>query len=348
VDADRPFDFSEAPAPPAGVSSFLVKPGATAFAELAQRLIEGGLVAIPTETVYGLAGIATDPRACENIFRLKGRPLLDPLIVHVRNLRAAEEVAVFNEAAHRLAEACWPGALTMVLPKRGVIPPIITAGRETVAVRAPSHPDFQALAEAVRRPLAAPSANPFGYISPTRAEHVLQSFPEAGLAILDGGPCAIGLESTIIDLSHPERPRLLRAGHFTGPVIEAIIGRPVAGAPIPSSASPIEERGLPAPGMLPRHYSPHTACDLRESFSADPFPGPGTVRVHYQRPAAALPGRDYWLTEDGQAGTAGRGLYALLRQLDADPVVREILIEQPPARADTEALRDRLRRACAQ
>jgi len=182
---------------------------------LAARLRAGELVAVPTETVYGLAADAFDCAACASVFRAKGRPSEDPLIVHVHAMTQLSEVCHVNDTALRLAKAFWPGPLTLVLPKKPIIPDIVTAGRDSVAIRMPSHPVFRRLLRAVDVPLAAPSANPFGYVSPTSAQHVLDGLGAKLRYILDGGPSQIGLESTIVDLRDPARPVVLRPGFIT-------------------------------------------------------------------------------------------------------------------------------------
>lgn len=338
---------TKAPADPAGVLSFLVPPSPANIEALAKRLREGALVAVPTETVYGLAADAFQESACEAIFRLKGRPLIDPLIVHVQDLAAAEAIACFNPPARHLAETFWPGALTLVLPRRPTIPDIVSAGRPTVAVRCPAHPVFRALCREADRPLAAPSANPFGYISPTRAEHVVSSFPSAGLPVLDGGRCEIGLESTIVDLTVPEAPRILRSGHITAEQLSTALGRHVEAIGIRPTDSPSGEMGLTAPGMLTRHYSPRTPTRLRDAAKMRD-PGPAIARLFFRRPARVERRGDFWLTEDGSAEVAGRGLYDLLRTLDADASWTELWIERPPALPSTRALLDRLQRASTQ
>ncbi|MFM8618546.1 MAG: L-threonylcarbamoyladenylate synthase [Opitutaceae bacterium] len=160
---------------------------------------------MPTETVYGLAADALDAAACTGIYQAMGRPPTDPLIVHVLSVRDAEKIAPLNPAARRLADAFWPGPLTLVLEKRAAVPDIVTAGLGSVAIRVPAHALFRRLLRATGRPLAAPSANPFGYVSPTTAEHVRAGLGERIGLILDGGPCAVGLESTIVDVRDPAR-----------------------------------------------------------------------------------------------------------------------------------------------
>lgn len=212
---------------------------------LAAALQRGELVAIPTETVYGLAGHALDAAACRAIFRAKGRPANDPLIVHVLDLAHAEPLAVFNDTARRVARKFWPGPLTLVLPKQPVVPGIVTSGGDTVALRAPAHPLARQLLRLARVPLAAPSANPFSYISPTSAAHVREGLGQRIKHILDGGECAIGVESTVLDLTNPRRPVILRPGAIDAAALSRFLRRPVA---VRKRAG--GKRHLRAPGLL--------------------------------------------------------------------------------------------------
>src|SRR4051812_21102325 len=194
---------------------------------LAQALQQGELVAIPTETVYGLAGHALDEKACRAIFRAKGRPANDPLIVHVLDLAHAEQLAEFNDTARRVAEKFWPGPLTLVLPRKACVPDIVTSGGDTVALRAPAHPLARKLLELARLPLAAPSANPFSYISPTSAAHVQQGLGRRIKHILDGGESAVGVESTVLDLTNPAKPVILRPGAIDEKMLGGFLRRAV-------------------------------------------------------------------------------------------------------------------------
>ena len=219
----------------------------TGIAAGATRLAAGDLVAFPTETVYGLGADATNDRAVATIFAAKGRPRFNPLIVHLPNQGAAAQLVIFGRLAQQLAERFWPGPLTLVLPRRPdcSISLLCSAGLDTLAVRVPAHPVAQALLAACGLPLAAPSANASGQISPTTAQHVAGSLGDKVSLIIDGGACQLGLESTVVDLSGPA-PRLLRPGGLTREDIEAEIG-------------PLEQavEGAPrAPGMLESHYAP--------------------------------------------------------------------------------------------
>ncbi|HYP17592.1 MAG TPA: L-threonylcarbamoyladenylate synthase, partial [Opitutus sp.] len=259
---------------------------------LARALRAGELVAVPTETVYGLAGNALDPAACKNIFRAKGRPADDPLIVHLYAARQLATIAVPNEAAERLARAFWPGPLTLVLPKQPAIPDIVSAGLPTVAVRVPSHPLFRRLLRAAGLPLAAPSANPFGYVSPTTADHVSAGLGSKIRHILDGGPCRIGVESTIVDVRDPLKPRLLRPGAIPREALEHVLGRAL-GTRRKSAAHGAQV----APGLLARHYSPRTPAVLHSRIlPADAAKGgPREAWVFVARPKQLRGANIFWL-----------------------------------------------------
>jgi L-threonylcarbamoyladenylate synthase len=219
----------------------------------AQILRDGGLVAFPTETVYGLGADAFSWSAVARIFEAKGRPADDPLIVHVLDLEQAARVARLSALARELAEAFMPGPLTLVLPRLAVVPDVVTAGLDTVAVRMPAHPVALALLASAGLPIAAPSANLFSRPSPTRASHVLEDLGGRIDAIVDGGPSPVGVESTIVDLSEQE-PRLLRPGGLAAEAIEAVLGQPL----LPAVAA-VAPR---APGMLATHYAPRTPLVL--------------------------------------------------------------------------------------
>ena len=225
------------------------------IAAAAALLRAGGLVAFPTETVYGLGAHALDADAVGAIFEAKQRPADDPLIVHVGSSDEVPTLAIPSAAAMRLGERFWPGPLTLVLPKRPAVPAAVTAGLATVAVRVPAHPVAYALLVAAGIPVAAPSANLFGRPSPTRSAHVLQDLDGRIDAVLDGGPTTVGLESTIVDMSTPA-PRLLRPGGLAAEEIERFLGVTL-GPPPPPSAGPQS-----APGLLAAHYSPRTPLTL--------------------------------------------------------------------------------------
>jgi len=315
------------------------------LARLAGVLRSGGLVAVPTETVYGLAANALDAGACRKIFRVKRRPSTDPLIVHIRSLAELPRLAHVNANALKLAKAFWPGPLTLVLPKTGVVPSVVSAGRSSVAVRMPAHPLFRRLLRLAGLPLAAPSANPFGYVSPTSADHVRAGLGARISHILDGGSCRVGLESTIVDLRDPEHPRLLRPGAITRAELERVLGRPVAR---PGPAGRANAAQL-APGLLKRHYSPNTPIVLHERLGrADVAAGkPGEAWVFLAKPPGARGGEIFWLDARGDLRGVARRLFALLRRLDHAGFTT--LHFECPASDEglAQAINDRLRRAAA-
>ena len=220
-----------------------------------ELLLKGGVVALPTETVYGLGANALDARAVAKVFKAKDRPSFDPLIVHVASIEQAHEVAELNEAAISLFEKFSPGPLTLVLPKKDVVPDLVTSGHPTVAVRIPDHPMTLQVIEKSGLCIAAPSANPFGYTSPTTAMHVQQQLAERIDAVLDGGPCGVGLESTIVDLCGT--PRVLRLGGLALEELEAVLGILDVQT---SSSNP------KAPGMLSSHYNPGATIRLFDNL----------------------------------------------------------------------------------
>jgi L-threonylcarbamoyladenylate synthase len=304
-------------------------------------LQRGELVAIPTETVYGLAAHALDAKACQAIFRAKRRPANDPLIVHVLDLARAEELAEFNPTARRLARRFWPGPLTLVLPKNACVPGIVTSGGPTVAIRAPAHPLARRLLRLAKIPLAAPSANLFGYISPTTAAHVREGLGDRIFHILDGGACAVGVESTVLDVTQPEKPRVLRPGAVTAAQLEQFLGVKVAGA----KSRGARARQL-APGMLERHYSPRTPLLLRPAPAKPPA---GVAVVLLRQPPCKKPAKHiFWLSQRGALTEVARNLYVVLRRADAGGY-RQIWVEPLPGDVGglAVAINDRLRRAAA-
>ena len=233
----------------------LLQADAAGIAAAAAILRAGGLVAFPTETVYGLGANALDAHAAAAIFEAKQRPANDPLIIHVQRAAQVGEVGLVNRFVQQLGDRFWPGPLTLVVPKRGHVPTEVTAGLDTVAVRVPAHPVAQALLEAAGLAVAAPSANLFGRPSPTRAQHVLDDLDGRIDAVVDGGPTSIGVESTIVDVSGP-RPRLLRPGGVAAEDVEAVLGVALLGPPPPIDGPQL------APGLLPAHYAPRTPLIL--------------------------------------------------------------------------------------
>jgi L-threonylcarbamoyladenylate synthase len=324
------------------------------LAKLAGVLRRGEIVAVPTETVYGLAGDALNPAACRKIFKAKGRPTNDPLIVHIHALAQLDELAERNAAVDKVAHAFWPGPLTVVLPKKACVPDLVTSGRPSVAVRMPAHPLFLKLLRACGRPLAAPSANPFGYISPTTAAHVRESLGGKIAHILEGGDAEIGLESTILDLRDPRKPAILRPGAISAQEIARVLGRRVSGA---KKKSTIAKSGALAPGMLSKHYSPRTAITLHRRLSEKfvrTLPA-GEAALFTFKPETSAANRTpakggkrvFWLSERGDLRRAARRLFAELRALD-DGKWKQIHAELAPGRdAFALAINDRLTRAAA-
>ncbi|MGA6986017.1 MAG: L-threonylcarbamoyladenylate synthase [Terriglobales bacterium] len=306
----------------------------------AQLIRAGRLVAFPTETVYGLGANALDAEAVARIYSVKRRPLTSPLIVHVSSTEMTKSLlADWPESAARLARAFWPGPLTLVLKKQPQIPDIVTAGLSTVAVRMPAHPIAQALIRAARVPLAAPSANRFTELSPTTADHVRESLGSEVDLILDGGPCQIGIESTVLSLAGA-KPILFRPGGIPRTALEAIIG-PVEIAHEPQAGA------HPSPGLHPRHYRPRTTLYLSSNGKLPDQgqeqelqekglylrhrhpPSRSTVTIHQMPESAA----DYAAV-----------LYDVLHQADARNY-NWIAVDLPPSTPEWEAIHDRLRRA---
>jgi L-threonylcarbamoyladenylate synthase len=305
--------------------------------QLAAEIIRNGnLVAFPTETVYGLGADALNATACAKIFAAKNRPYFDPLIVHLADLSWLEKLsAQFDERGRRLAEKFWPGPLTLVVPKTDVVPEIVTAGLPSVALRMPNHPLALELLRAAQTPIAAPSANPFGYLSPTTAEHVAEQLGNKIDLILDGGPCPIGVESTILDLTQ-EKPRLLRPGGLPREMLEPFIGK----IEIYQSDN---ERPL-APGQLPSHYAPRTPVAFLNAdfkFSANQKAG----LLAFQTPIENLPfAKIEILSPSGNLAEAAANLFSCLHRLDRAGL-QIIFVEPVPEIGLGSAIMDRLRKA---
>jgi L-threonylcarbamoyladenylate synthase len=301
----------------------------------AALLRAGGVVAFPTETVYGLGALAFDPAAAARIFEIKGRPSFDPLIVHVLDdVMLARVVAGVPPLARRLMDRFWPGALTLVLPKDPNLPGLVTAGLPTVAVRRPSHPVARALLEAAGAPIAAPSANPFGGLSPTRAEHVAAALGERVDLILDAGPSDLGLESTIVALD-PE-PALLRAGSIGVEEIEAEIG------PLDRRPDSSQPR---APGAMPVHYAPRTPLRIVDPrrVALEERAAAGALLLQSDCEGYAAVRR---LSRRGDLREAAAGFFEALHSLDGLGLER-IDAQPMPERGLGLAMLDRLARAAA-
>lgn len=319
-------------------------PIGTDISQAAALLRNGRIVGIPTETVYGLAANAYDPEAVLQIFQAKQRPAFDPLIVHVHAIGQAEEVAslqtadaTLREQANALMQHFWPGPLTLVLPKAALVPDLVTSGLGTVAVRMPAHPLTLRLLRLLPFPLAAPSANPFGYVSPTTAQHVADQLGGKVPYILDGGPCTVGVESTIIGWDPQAAAWMLyRPGGLPLEAVEAAIG----------TVGRAQKAVLPAsPGMLESHYAPGKSVfignvpELMEEHSGERI-GVLSFQQDYHAQANEV------LSRQGDLAEAARNLFAALRRLDAAGVDL-ILAEQFPGEGLGLAINDRLRRAAA-
>lgn len=302
---------------------------------------------MPTETVYGLAANALNVNAVARVFEAKGRPHFDPLIVHVAEMSWVERLTTdFPFLARQLAQRFWPGPLTLILPKQSLVPDLVTSGFPTVAIRIPDHPMAQALLRAVDLPIAAPSANPFGRISPTTAAHVREQLGDRIDFILDGGPCRVGVESTVLQIL-PGEVRLLRPGGITVEEIESVIGPVVqpALAPLPAG------QAMVAPGMLTQHYAPRTRLLLvpaADRAPLDTIPATTPIGLLAFRPWTDTTRFQHVevLSKSGDLREAAANFFAALRTLDAaglDLIVAELFPEHGLGRA----LNDRLRRAAA-
>lgn len=306
----------------------------------AKAFLEAGdVVSIPTETVYGLAGNAFNPEAVLTIFRVKNRPSFDPLIVHTDSLdRLDEFVTSIPEPAQRLAEQFWPGPLTLLLPKRDLIPDLVTAGLPMVAVRIPNHPLTLDLLRSLDFPLAAPSANPFGYISPTTAQHVADQLGDQVPYILDGGPADVGIESTIIGFEN-DKATIFRLGGMALEQIEQVIG-PIL-VRTHSTSNP------KAPGMLSSHYAPRKPLILLSPGQSPPPNKRAGALVFRELLAGMEPQNQRTLSPTGDLNEAAKNLFAHLRALDTLPIDL-IYAEQLPNEGVGRAMNDRLRRASVQ
>ncbi len=297
------------------------------------------MVGVPTETVYGLAGNALKEVSLRKIFEVKGRPMLDPLIVHFSSIEQAEIHAEFNEHARALAAQFWPGALTLVLPKKDTISDLVTAALPSVAVRIPEHPIFRSLLERLDFPLAAPSANPFGYVSPTRAEHVASTLGDRILAVIDGGACKHGVESTIVDLRDPDAPKILRPG----PLSAEQLGMQDVEMELNQDSNKLAQA---APGMLTQHYSPNTPITL---FGHDEQPNnvqKSEAVLYNTKPAGKVAENTFWLSESGDLTEIAHNLFMLIQKLDVRDYT-QLKVERAEHVDIGIAVNDRLSRAAA-
>jgi len=312
----------------AEIDTSLLQPDRPGLARAAALLSAGGLVGFATETVYGLGADATDDRAVARVFAAKGRPSFNPLIVHVPDLTAAARIAVIDGAALMLAQAFWPGPLTLVLPLRpdSGVSQLVTAGLDTVAVRVPASALARELLMLARVPVAAPSANPSGRISPTTAAHVMDGLSGRIDAVLDGGACGVGVESTIVGFDPV--PTLLRPGGLPAEAIAACLGAPLA--------LPAQNGAITAPGQLTSHYAPHGTVRLNADRAE-----PGETLLGFGPVTAPLN-----LSPGGDLTEAAANLFAHLRALDAMGATR-IAVSPIPQTGLGLAINDRLTRAAA-
>jgi L-threonylcarbamoyladenylate synthase len=341
-------------------------PDPEALVRAAETLRRGGLVAFPTETVYGLGAHALDPDAVARIYAAKGRPGYNPLIVHVADAEAARALtSAWPAEAEALAAAFWPGPLTLVLPKNESVPDAVTAGLPSVALRVPAHPVAHALLRAAGLPVAAPSANRSTEVSPTTAQHVVRGLGDRVDVVLDGGPCPVGIESTVLSLAGPV-PTLLRPGTIS---VDDL--RPVIGEVAMPSAAPDATAARPSPGMMDRHYAPRAELRLFEGTALPEHDlvveqrrpdgttallvfemksgrggGPAAAQQQANAPGAdLLPGATVIAMPGDPAEYASR-LYSLLHELD-DAGYRRVWVQQPPDAPAWAGVRDRLRRAAS-
>jgi L-threonylcarbamoyladenylate synthase len=303
-----------------------------------ELLRQGRLVAFPTETVYGLGADATSVSAIQRIFAAKGRPSTNPLICHVADSAMAKRyAAVWPETATAIAGRFWPGPITIIIPKTPDIPPEATAGRNTVGLRAPNHPLTLELLRAFGKPIAGPSANKSNHISPTTAAHVRDELGDAVDLILDGGPCSVGIESTVLDLSGA-KPAILRPGGVTREQIEAAIGRVEMSSMMVSPDSPAV-----SPGQQAKHYAPRTPAIRVESSELNHVPPENRGFILLTPANGKGPSRTI-VTMSTNPSLYARDFYATLRVLDLMRL-EEIVVEMPPDQPDWTAVRDRITRA---
>ncbi len=325
-----------------GLKTQILPAGAAAVAEAARILAEGGLVAFPTETVYGLGADATNATAIARLYQAKGRPAFNPLIAHVGDIEAAKKIARFDAQATALAAAFWPGPLTLVLPKTKDCPvaDLATAGLETIAIRIPAHPVAREILRVFGHPVVAPSANLSGHVSPTTAAHVQSDLAGRIDLIVDGGPVEVGVESTIVGCF--EQPMLLRPGGLPRGDIERVLGRALAQPPADSDS----EASQPlAPGMLASHYAPRTRVrlDANRVEAGEALLAFGPDAIAGVDAATAVMN----LSERGDLDEAAANLFGYLRALDARGA-RAIAVMPVPHHGLGEAINDRLRRAAVE
>lgn len=319
------------------------RPDPATISRAAAVLVAGGLVAFPTETVYGLGAAAFDPRAVERIYAVKGRPRHNPLIVHTADIEGARRLAAeWSDVAEQLARAFWPGPLTLVVARSKALPAAVSAGLASVALRVPAHPVARALLAAAAIPIAAPSANRSGELSPTTADHVARSLGDRVEMVLDGGPSPVGIESTVVSLLG-KIPTILRPGTLSLDALRAVAGGLTVFAALNAEGAP-----LPSPGMLDRHYAPRAKLSLFDP-DAPPAAEPAERAAPERRVAvlvlrAERPPPGELVRMPGDPAAYAARLYATLHQLDEEGY-EMVWVERVPPGDAWEGVRDRLRRA---
>jgi L-threonylcarbamoyladenylate synthase len=314
--------------------------------KIASSIIKSGnLVAVPTETVYGLAGNALNESAIKKIFETKKRPLSDPLIVHVHSLKQVFSLTHLSpfKNVDKLFEAFWPGAITLIFPKNPTVPSLVTAGLDSIAVRMPSHPVFRSLLKLCNVPLAAPSANPFAYVSPTSAQHVRDSFG-IEMPVIDGGTCLHGVESTVLSLLDPMEPVVLRPGPVSAEAISSVLDLKVKSSQDVSDPDTLSR----SPGMMKKHYSPNSSLvlfdspeDLRE------FDLSSSIVICIQKHQNLFPAKEWvFLSKKGDINEAAKNVFSELRKWDSK--YNKIYFQRFPNSEIGIAVNDRLKRAAAQ
>lgn len=330
---------------PSSTQNLIQQPEPAVIAEAAAVLKRGGLVALPTETVYGLGADASNAAALKHLYEVKGRPGNHPVIVHIGNSEQLSDWAQdIPEAAWKLAKAFWPGPLTLILPRTPKVPDTVTGGQDTVGIRVPNHPVALALLREFGGGIAAPSANRFGRISPTQAEHVLNDLGTDIDLILDGGACAVGVESTIVSFQNG-RPIILRPGMITAEQIESVLGQQTAD--IQTSSAPRVS------GSLASHYAPQTPVFLLEIDTiiehcfANPSQAIGILARSPKPESLKTNNNVQWIEASSDAAVYAQQLYAHLRALDAQHL-DALYVEIVPQKPEWDAIQDRLKRAAFQ
>ena len=308
-------------------------------------LMSGDVAALPTETVYGLAASIFKEEAIRKIFSVKGRPLIDPLIVHILDFSRIDRYTILGgkilTRAEKLAKKFWPGPLTMILPKKPCVSDLLTAGKQTVAIRCPAHEIFREILRKTDSPIAAPSANPFGYVSPTKASHVVKTLGDKVKFIVDGGECNVGLESTILDICG-DKVRILRPGAITQDDISTCLLEEIE-----PYKSVVKEHDLDCPGQLSQHYSPKTQLYLIDKTDdVSKLYGKRNAIILLRRPINLPSENTFWLSEDGDLNTIAHTIFDMLQTIDSMNF-EQVFCQIPDKTGIGEAINDRLSRAAA-